>query len=351
MRTTRTRTARTAFVLVALAATLAGCGTGRPAAEAPAPPAQPAAATATTEAPPAPPAAPSAGPAATPATATTPAAATRPGSADAVRTAIAYMHREVGMRNPVAGHFRPTGTGTGEVAVRPRLGEGDRSFTGPVTVVSLQRLRTVWYVLGTRTSDIRVTSPAPLVKISSPVTVTGSALAFEGTVQVTITEDRYGRDVVLGRGSVTGRGDGTPGPFSGRIAFRRPSGTTGSIVFAEISAVEDGGALKATVVRVRFDRTPPLADRISDPLTASDRLIAAWKRGDMAAATKVTDPDIAAGLFESEPPTQRVTGSCRLLKGGKFLCSYPFERYFELSFHVEGGASAGYRVTGFELGD
>jgi hypothetical protein len=351
MRTTRTRTARTAFVLVALAATLAGCGTGRPAAEAPAPPAQPAAATATTEAPPAPPAAPSAGPAATPATATTPAAATRPGSADAVRTAIAYMHREVGMRNPVAGHFRPTGTGTGEVAVRPRLGEGDRSFTGPVTVVSLQRLRTVWYVLGTRTSDIRVTSPAPLVKISSPVTVTGSALAFEGTVQVTITEDRYGRDVVLGRGSVTGRGDGTPGPFSGRIAFRRPSGTTGSIVFAEISAVEDGGALKATVVRVRFDRTSSLADRISDPKVAADRLVAAWVRGDEATATKLAGPAIVARLFDGDPPSSPPAGSCRLIEPGRFLCSYPIAARAELSFVVEGGASAGYRVTGFELGD
>jgi hypothetical protein len=349
MRTTRTHTARTAFVLVALAATLAGCRSGQPAAEAPAPPAQPVAAPATTVAPSAPSAAPSAGPSTGPST--TPAAASRPGSAEAVRTAIAFMRREVGMRDPVAGRFRPTGSGTGEVAVRPRLGEGGRSFNGPVTVVSLQRLRTVWYVLGTRTSDIRVTSPARLVKITSPVAVTGSALAFEGTVQVTVTEDRYGRDVVLGRGFVTGRGDGTPGPFSGRIAFRRPSGSTGSIVFAEISAVENGGALKATVVRVRFDRTPPLADRISDPLTASDRLIAAWKRGDMAAATKVTDPDIAAGLFESEPPTQRVPGSCRLLKGGKFLCSYPFDRYYELSFVVEGGASAGYRVTGFQLGD
>jgi hypothetical protein len=266
--------------------------------------------------------------------------------------AIAFMRREIGMLDPAAGPFRPTGPGTGEVDVRPRFGEGGRPVTGgPVTVVSLQRLRTVWYVAGTRTSDIRVTGPARLHRIASPVTVTGSALAYEGTVQVTVTEDRYGRDVVLGRGFVTGSGGGTPGPFSGRIAFRRPSGTTGSIIFAELSEAGDGGTLKATVVRVRFDRTPLLADRVSDPRTAADRLVAAWVRGDEAAATKLAGAAIVARLFDGDPPSKPPAGSCRLIEPGRFLCSYPYAERAELSFVVEGGASAGYHVTGFELGD
>jgi hypothetical protein len=34
-----------------------------------------------------------------------------------------------------------------------------------------------------------------------------------------------------------------------------------------------------------------------------------------------------------------------------FVCSYPFAAHAELTVVVEGGASAGYGVTGIEFGD
>jgi hypothetical protein len=179
----------------------------------------------------------------------------RPSTSEAVATAVAYMRREVGMRDPAAGPFRWTGPATGRVEIHPRVGEGGQAVTGPITVVSLQRLTSVWYVVGTQTPNIGVTQPRPLTKITSPVRVAGRALAFEGTVQVRITEDRYGRDILLGSGSVTGGGDMLR-PFAGQIGFRYPVGGTGSILFAERSAA-NGDVLAATVIRVRFASAPP----------------------------------------------------------------------------------------------
>jgi hypothetical protein len=179
--------------------------------------------------------------------------ASRPGPAAAVATARAFMRREVGMRDPVAGPFRRTGATTGQVAVHPRFGEDRHPVTGPITMVSLQRLTKVWYVLGTQTSTISVSRPQPSARIASPVHLTGRALAFEGTVQVRVTQDRSGRDILLGSGFVTGGGD-VPRPFDGWISFRPPAGTTGSIILAEESAA-NGDVLKATVIRVRF--SPP----------------------------------------------------------------------------------------------
>ena len=176
----------------------------------------------------------------------------QPGPEEAVATAVAYLRREVGMTDPVAGAFRKTGEDTGEVPVHPRLGEGDRPAAGPITTVSLRRSDDAWWVTGTRAATILVDSPARLARISSPVTVTGRASAFEGNVQVRVIQERDGKDLLLRSGFVTGRGDGQLGPCRGQIPFRQPTRDTGSIFFFQPSAVDGQGALQATVVRVRF---------------------------------------------------------------------------------------------------
>jgi hypothetical protein len=196
---------------------------------------------------------------------TAPAATTRAGdstagtgsrrqpAADPVAAAVAYMHREVGMRDPVGGGLRRNGQNGVIVEVHPRGVAGAR----PVTVVYLQRLTTTgaWYVLATTTGSIRVGEPWSQARVSSPLRVAGRAQAFEGNVQVRVTEDRYGTDVLLGSGNVTGGGDAMR-PFAGRLSFHQPTGTGGSVIFAERSAI-DGDVLAATVVRVRLGATPP----------------------------------------------------------------------------------------------
>jgi len=212
---------------------------------------------------------------ATPSTASTPAgaptetvrpaglttsAAGQPTAAQAVATARAFLAREVGMTNLVAGPFRSTGARTGEVGFRPKFGEGGRRLpqTGPAAaVVRLYRLAGGWMVLGVRGRSIQVGTPGRLQRIGSPVTVTGKASAYEGTVYVKVTQDRSGKDLVLGQGFVTGSGDATLGPFGGRIAFRQPTAAAGWVIFYEEGAASGGGVVQATAVRVRFTPAQP----------------------------------------------------------------------------------------------
>ena len=109
-------------------------------------------------------------------------------------------------------------------------------------------------------------------------------------------------------------------------------------------------ALKATADPVAT--ASPLADRISDPQVAADRLVAAWQAGDHAAAGKLTTEAVADRLFGEPPPAHRPAAQpCRLVELGVFLCSYPLTAPNELSVWVKGGASAGYGVSGIEFVD
>jgi hypothetical protein len=96
----------------------------------------------------------------------------------------------------------------------------------------------------------------------------------------------------------------------------------------------------------------PLADRISDPQVAADRLVAAWLGGDRAAARKVATQAVTDRLFGQSPPAHKPAAQpCRLVDLGVFLCSYPLTAPNELSVWVKGGASAGYGVSGVEFVD
>jgi hypothetical protein len=98
--------------------------------------------------------------------------------------------------------------------------------------------------------------------------------------------------------------------------------------------------------------TDPLADRISDPQVAADRLVDAWVRGDRAAARKLAGAAVTDRLFGEAPPARPPAAlPCRLAQPGVFVCSYPFAERAELTVVVEGGASAGYGVSGVEFGD
>jgi Protein of unknown function (DUF4232) len=98
--------------------------------------------------------------------------------------------------------------------------------------------------------------------------------------------------------------------------------------------------------------TPPV-DRISDPQVAADRLVAAWLRGDRAAAGKLTtSPTVTERLFSESPPAHKpVAHPCRLVDLGLYLCSYRLTPPNELNVWVTGGASVGYGVSNVEFVD
>jgi hypothetical protein len=188
-----------------------------------------------------------------------------PGSSDPlfrnpVATARAFADRYLGMTDPATFEFRSTGAAEGEVPVGPSRGEGGNPLPNPrpTTTVHMRQLGGVgadqpWTVLGATSVDIEVDAPAERDKISSPVTLTGRARAFEGTVQVEVREDGQTAGQSLGRSFVTGSGDATLGGFRGSATFRAPTRPAGAVVFYERN-MADGGTpvIKATVVRVGF---------------------------------------------------------------------------------------------------
>jgi hypothetical protein len=198
----------------------------------------------------------------------------RADGAKAVATARAFLARELGMTELVAGPFRTTGAGAGEVGFRHKFGEGRRLLpqTGPyAVVVRLQRLPAGWWVLGVQGRSIQITSPARLQRISSPLHVRGSAPdVYEGTLYFKVTQDRPGRDLLLGEGFVDGRASTRPGDL-GTLSFRQPASTApGWVIFYDAANDGSNGIVQATAVRVQFAGATP-APRILE-VTTSPRL-------------------------------------------------------------------------------
>jgi hypothetical protein len=195
-------------------------------------------------------------------------------AARAVATARSFLAHQLGMTDMVAGPFRSTGTRTGEVGFRHKFGEGRRLLpqTGPyAVVVRLQRLPAGWWVLGLQGRSIQITSPTRLQRISSPLTIRGSASeVYEGTLYFKVTQDQPGRDLLLGEGFVDGRTSTRPGDL-GTLSFRQPASTgPGWVIFYDASADGSNRILQATMVRVQFAAPTP-APRILE-VTTSPRL-------------------------------------------------------------------------------
>ena len=162
--------------------------------------------------------------------------------------ALEFAREFLGMTDPVATPFQAGGPGDGEVPIRP-------SARGPVTTVGLRQTADGdWGVTFAASDDIRVSAPGPFDRIASPVTVSGEARAFEGTVQVEVRRDGQLAGDSLGEGFVTGSGGGEHGPFADEIDFEDPGAPAGAVVFYTTSA-EDGSVWQATVVRVEFAET------------------------------------------------------------------------------------------------
>jgi hypothetical protein len=196
-----------------------------------------------------------------------------PEAARAVATARAFLANQLAMSDMVAGPFRSTGARAGEVGFRHKYGEGRRLLaqTGPyAVVVRLQRLPAGWWVLGVDGRSIQIASPARLQRISSPLAVRGSAEVYEGTLYFKVTQDRPGRDLLLGQGFVDGSASTKPGDL-GQLRFRQPASTgPGWVTFYDASADGSNGIVQATMVRVQFAAATP-APRILG-VTTSPRL-------------------------------------------------------------------------------
>jgi hypothetical protein len=185
-------------------------------------------------------------------------ASTTPGLAEARRIGQDFLHRVVGMPEPVYVSARWRSDFIATVDFRSRI-SGAGSVNGPITTVTLGKGSKTFTVLDVRTSTIRVDRPAGAITpgdlqvVTSPVQLSGSALAFEGNVVVRVLQTSGGVRK-LGSGTVMGGGD-VMRPFSGSVEFERSTADLGWVVFVERSAV-DGAVTKATAVRVAFHAVP-----------------------------------------------------------------------------------------------
>lgn len=149
----------------------------------------------------------------------------------------------LGFGDPVVGPFLQGDSRSGEVEFRP-------TDTGPVTTVFVRQLDAAgtWWILGSVTGNISLESPGGLEEIDSPLVVSGSALAFEGVVDVELRAD--GSTSPLTEGSVIGGGTSQE-RFERSFEWVNPGEGAGALILMTIS-MEDGQPWEAVVVRVLF---------------------------------------------------------------------------------------------------
>ncbi len=163
---------------------------------------------------------------------------------DPVEAAMGFATDFIGFDEPIAGEFMAGDNRSGEVEIR--------AFeTGPVTVVFVRQLTAddSWWILGAAGANITVDEPAAEAEVSSPLTVSGAASAFEGTVDVELRADGNGEPIL--EGFVTGSGGREAGPFSESFEFTSPGEIAGALVMLSLSP-KDGSVFEATVLRIFY---------------------------------------------------------------------------------------------------
>jgi hypothetical protein len=164
--------------------------------------------------------------------------------ADPVEAATSFASDYLGFTDPVVGEFLAGDSRSGEVEVSA----GSVALT---TVVFVRQLTDddSWWVLGAASENITVDEPAQGAVVSSPLTISGTASAFEGTVDVELRADGNGEPIY--EGFVTGSGSPEPGPYEATIEFTSPGPIGGALVFISRSP-EDGSVMEAGALRIFF---------------------------------------------------------------------------------------------------
>ncbi len=163
---------------------------------------------------------------------------------DPVEAATGFAIDYLGFEEPFVGEFLSGDNRSGEVEVRA-------IETGPVTTVFVRQLTDDddWWILGAASENITIDEPEALAEVTSPLTVSGTALAFEGTVDVELRADGNGEPIF--EGFVTGSGGPEPGPYTETFEFTSPGEVGGALVMFSLSS-EDGSVIEASALRIFY---------------------------------------------------------------------------------------------------
>jgi len=147
----------------------------------------------------------------------------------------------LGMVDPTVGTYHGQSSTAGYVDVAP-------SAVATPTRVRVSLINGSWWATSASTADIAVTSPTSMQLITSPVALRGSAVAFEGVVNVSLYID--GGSVPVSRTTVMGGGD-VMRPFTGSMKFSAGHATYGTIIFYTKS-MKDGSTALGEAFRIKY---------------------------------------------------------------------------------------------------
>ncbi|MGH2687216.1 MAG: Gmad2 immunoglobulin-like domain-containing protein, partial [Actinomycetota bacterium] len=151
---------------------------------------------------------------------------------------------------------------TATVELRPVIGE-EQPPTQPGTRHTVELIglpgaaEPTWFVTGIRSDNI-VLGGRPQGPVTSPLTVAGTGIGFEATINTAIKDDQ-GTTLHPRPGVEEGyvqAGSTEPGPFEGTLAFDDPHTDGGVLVLTGASGLE-GPPPDWTVVRLRFAPEAP----------------------------------------------------------------------------------------------
>jgi Immunoglobulin-like domain of bacterial spore germination len=166
---------------------------------------------------------------------------------DAVR---GFLGQQLDISDPPLSEFRETASDVGEVDVHAR-GEAGQRLDRIASTVTLRRLDGVhWFVTAAASGDLEVDAPDPLATVSSPVTVSGRARGFEGTVNVRVLDRFDGGGVESDSAVGTGGSDGLE-PFSAEVSFVA-SETERGVLYAQTDSGVSNGVASFTAFPVRL---------------------------------------------------------------------------------------------------
>jgi hypothetical protein len=171
---------------------------------------------------------------------------------DAVR---GFLGEQLDIADPPLSQFREMEPDVGEVDVHAR-GEAGQMLDRIASTVTLRRLDGVhWFVTAAASGDLEIDTPEPLATVSSPVTVSGRARGFEGTVNARVL-DRFDGGGVESDSAIGTGGGGSLEPFSAEVSFAA-SGTERGVLYAQTDSGVSNGIPSFTAIPVRFANGSP----------------------------------------------------------------------------------------------
>jgi len=171
---------------------------------------------------------------------------------DAVR---GFLGQQLDISDPPLSQFSETEPGVGEVDVHAR-GEAGQTLDRVASTVTLRRLDGVhWFVTAAASGDLEVDTPEPLATVSSPVTVSGRARGFEGTVNARVL-DRFDGGGVESDSAVGTGGSDSLEPFSAEVSFVA-SGTQRGVLYAQTDSGVANAIPSFTAFPVRLAEGTP----------------------------------------------------------------------------------------------